>query len=260
MHRCCFKITSATNVTTILACLNLIKCNQMLNVSKTGTKNLNQMKRLHIWLKRQSTMHHQSIKKEILRSIKLIIGPEKKSSFLQLHLLQIYVKRSWQISVLILLLRCLKKLSDVENISLLKVDGVTRKARSNSFDLVKELKGPILAPGCSSVCFTCVEFLQKGKIPILALANGLWVGEIPNELQELTYAEQLLIARVRHNRCIVKVSSGMYKMHANAISFSNPMPKIYNVLPPPIEEMDEVLAFIYTGPCKPTKADFKRTP
>ena len=38
------------------------------------------------------------------------------------------------------------------------------------------------------------------------------------------------------------------------------MPKIYNVLPPPIEEMDEVLAFIYTGPCKPTKADFQRTP
>jgi hypothetical protein len=49
-------------------------------------------------------------------------------------------------------------------------------------------------------------------------------------------------------------------MCANAISFSNPMPKIYNVLPPPIEELDEVLAFIYTGPCKPTKADFKQTP
>ena len=38
------------------------------------------------------------------------------------------------------------------------------------------------------------------------------------------------------------------------------MPNIYNILPPPIEEMDEVLAFIYTGPCKPTKADFKCTP
>ena len=97
-------------------------------------------------------------------------------------------------------------------------------------------------------------------MPTLALANGLWIGEIPDELQDLTYAEQLLIARVRHNRCIVKVSSGMYKMCANAISFSNPMPKVYNVLPPSIEEMDEVLAFIYTGPCKPTKADFKRTP
>jgi hypothetical protein len=30
-------------------------------------------------------------------------------------------------------------------------------------------------------------------------------------------------------------------MCANAISFSNPMLKIYNVLFPPIEEMDEVL-------------------
>jgi hypothetical protein len=94
-------------------------------------------------------------------------------------------------------------------------------------------------------------------VPALALANGLWVGKIPDELRDLTYAEQLLIARVHHNRCIVKVSSGMSKMHANAISFSNLMLKIYHVLPPPIEELDEVLAFIYTGPCKPTKADFQ---
>ena len=86
----------------------------------------------------------------------------------------------------------------------------------------------------------------------------MWIGEIPDELQDLTYAEQLLIARVHHNRCIVKVSTGMYKMHENAILFSNPMPKVYNVLPPLMEEMGEVLAFtIYTGPCKPTKSDFK---
>ena len=154
----------------------------------------------------------------------------------------------------------MEELSEVENISLLKADGVTRKARSKISDLVRELRGPILASGCDKVCPLCMESLDKKKVPTLALANGLWVGDIPNELQNLTYAEQLLIARVRHNRCIVRVSSGMFKMQANAISFSNPMPKIYNVLPPPIEEMDEVLAFIYTGPCKPTKADFQRTP
>ena len=76
------------------------------------------------------------------------------------------------------------------------------------------------------------------KMPILALANGLWIGKIPDELKDLTYAEHLLIVRVHHNRHIVKVSSDMFKMCANAISFSNPMPKIYNVLPPPIEDMD----------------------
>src|SRR5882762_9782507 len=123
------------------------------------------------------------------------------------------------------------------------------KARCKSTDPVRELRGPI--------CPLCVKFLDQKKMPILALANGFWIGEIPDELQDLTYAEQMLIAKVHHNKCIVKVSSGMSKMWANAISFSNPMPKIYNVLPPPVEEMDEVLAFIYTGPCKPTKADFQ---
>jgi hypothetical protein len=97
----------------------------------------------------------------------------------------------------------------------------------------KKKRGPIFAPGCSRVCPICVESLEKKKVPTLALANGLWVGEIPDELQDLTYAEQLLIARVHHNRCIVKVSSGMFKVRANAISFSNPMPKIYNLLPSP---------------------------
>ena len=154
----------------------------------------------------------------------------------------------------------MEELSEVENINLLKVDGVTRKPRCKSSDPVSELRGPILASDCNRVCPICVESLEKNKMPTLALANGLWVGKILDELRDLTYAEQLLIARVCHNRCIVKVSSGMSKMCANAISFSNPMPKIYNVLPPPIEEMDEVLAFIYIGPCKPTKADFQQTP
>jgi hypothetical protein len=33
-------------------------------------------------------------------------------------------------------------------------------------------------------------------------------------------------------------------MCANTISFSNSLHKMYNVLPPPIEEKDEVLVFI----------------
>ena len=119
----------------------------------------------------------------------------------------------------------MEEISKVENISLLKINGVIRKARCKSSDPVRELRGPILAPGCSRVCSTCVKFLEKKKMPTLAFANSLWIREIPDELQDLTYAEQLLIARVHHNRCIVKVSSGMYKMRANAISFSNPMPK-----------------------------------
>jgi len=35
--------------------------------------------------------------------------------------------------------------SEVENISLLKVDGITRKVRCKSSDPVRELKGPVLS-------------------------------------------------------------------------------------------------------------------
>ncbi|RDB26440.1 hypothetical protein Hypma_006054, partial [Hypsizygus marmoreus] len=36
-------------------------------------------------------------------------------------------------------------------------------------------------------------------------------------------------------------------MRANAVAFASPMIKVYDILPPPIDELDEVLAFIYTG-------------
>ncbi|KAH7917725.1 hypothetical protein BV22DRAFT_1108516 [Leucogyrophana mollusca] len=49
-------------------------------------------------------------------------------------------------------------------------------------------------------------------------------------------------------------------MIANAISFRHPMQKIYTRLPPAVEDLDDILALIFTGPCAPTNADFQRTP
>ena len=48
-------------------------------------------------------------------------------------------------------------------------------------------------------------------------------------------------------------------MIANSVMFKHPMQKIYSVLPPPIEDMDELLAFMFTCPCQPTEDDFHRT-
>lgn len=101
---------------------------------------------------------------------------------------------------------------------------------------------------------------------MFSLARGLWIGEVPPQLQGLSYFERLLMCRVRYNRCVFRVSTGsskiagMAKMVANTITFKHPMQKIYTVLPPPVHELDDVIAFIYTGPCKPTPKDFERTP
>jgi hypothetical protein len=138
--------------------------------------------------------------------------------------------------------------------------GLTRQQRLSSTDPVQEIKGPVIDDMCTNICMSCTNSLAQGLTPKYALANGLWLGAVPDQLRYLSYAEQLLVSRVRRSKCIVKVSSGMHKMKANVIMFENPMPKIYQRLPPPVEDLDEVLAFIYTGPCQPTPADMERTP
>ncbi|KAF9534444.1 hypothetical protein CPB83DRAFT_866636 [Crepidotus variabilis] len=59
----------------------------------------------------------------------------------------------------------------------------------------------------------------------------------------------MLIARVRHTCAYVKVASGQCKMKANVVAFEAPVQKVYNMLPPPREDLDD-----------PTPEDFKRTP
>ncbi len=48
-------------------------------------------------------------------------------------------------------------------------------------------------------------------------------------------------------------------MKANIIAFESPIPKVYKTLPPPCEDLDDVLAIVFTGPTKPTLDDFNRT-
>ncbi|KAF5370848.1 hypothetical protein D9758_002052 [Tetrapyrgos nigripes] len=105
-----------------------------------------------------------------------------------------------------------------------------------------------------------MDHLGKNKLPPNALAQGLWIGDIPDELKDLRFAEKLLIAQVRHSRCLVKVASGRYKMKANIMYFSNPIDKIYDILPPGKDELDEMIAFMFTGPSKPTPEQLRDMP
>lgn len=45
------------------------------------------------------------------------------------------------------------------------------------------------------ICDACWESLKKGETPQLSLANDMWIGEIPYELQNLHLAERLMISK-----------------------------------------------------------------
>ena len=153
------------------------------------------------------------------------------------------------------------RLKSVKNLlKILEIPGVTRIERKLDNSPIREYKGPVLDYGCSDICNECRGDIRRGKVPRLALSNNLWLGAVPNVLKNLTFVEKILVARVRHTCAFVKVSTGMRKMKANIVAFESPIQKIYNILPPPREELDEVLAILFTGPAKPTEKDFARTP
>jgi hypothetical protein len=63
-----------------------------------------------------------------------------------------------------------------------------------------ELQGVRLEGGQTlvTICSKCVHKLRKSSDlpPPLSLANNLWIGKVPWQLQVLTFSEQLLIARL----------------------------------------------------------------
>lgn len=54
--------------------------------------------------------------------------------------------------------------------------------------------------------------------------------------------------------------SGRGKMSTNAIMFSAPVVKVYNIFPPPKDEINEILAFVFVGPARPSDEEYVRTP
>lgn len=128
----------------------------------------------------------------------------------------------------------MSRLKSVKNLlGVLNAPGVTRIERSRADMPIRDYSGPALDYTCSHICNGCRKDIRKAKVPRLALANNLWLGKVPDQLKNLTFVEKILIARVRHTCAFVKIASGMRKMKANIVAFESPIPKIYNILPPP---------------------------
>jgi hypothetical protein len=154
----------------------------------------------------------------------------------------------------------LSRLSAVKNyLHILGAPGFTRQERVKISDKICEFPHAI-DHSCQKICNSCRVALRLGNVPKLALARGLWLGQVPKVLFDLHYVEKMLVARIRHSICSIRIASGMRKMKAHAIAYQQPIPKVYNILPPPKADLEEVLAIMFTGPCKPTLIDFQRTP
>ncbi|KAK0442067.1 hypothetical protein EV421DRAFT_1663232, partial [Armillaria borealis] len=112
----------------------------------------------------------------------------------------------------------------------LEQDGanITRAERFSEFDTVQEVPGPVLDASCSGICVDCRKSVRNGECPKYALCNGFWLGDVPDILKGLSFAEQLIVSRVQHFNCFVCVGSSSTKMIAHAVAFESPTPKVYD--------------------------------
>jgi len=85
-----------------------------------------------------------------------------------------------------------------------------KKERRYSTEPIAELDGPTIDYFMSLyICSSCKDKVEHiKKMPKFALARGLMAGEIPDELQQLSFAGEIINWQVRHNRFVVRVAKG----------------------------------------------------
>ncbi|PVG02887.1 hypothetical protein CPB86DRAFT_696254, partial [Serendipita vermifera] len=142
---------------------------------------------------------------------------------------------------------------------------ITRIERLHANEAICQVVGPILhssahQSGFAVVCSECNHSLLQSRIPKSSLANGNWIGDIPSCLMELNFIEKLLVAKYRHNVCVVRVSEGHGRLRCNAVVQARPIQRIVSFLPPTLDELAEVLAIVFTGSKSPDASLFERTP
>ena len=131
-------------------------------------------------------------------------------------------------------------------------------------DLIVCPKG-VLMNSCSHYsfifCSECWISLRSQRLPSLALANDLYLGEIPYELQNLTYVEELMIALCRAKCSIFHLceskrgsvsSISQTAFRGHIIIYPQNPSSVASFLPPPIEEITSLICILFVGASKPT--------
>ena len=121
---------------------------------------------------------------------------------------------------------------------------------------------------CSS-CWSCVKGGKFVRLPTLSWANGCWIGPVPPQLSQLTYAEELVIARAHATKCWTKLNgssrskgqTAQRSASGNVCIHPHEITRIATHLPRPINALYDEIIVIFVSEGRPATEDmFKKTP
>jgi hypothetical protein len=101
------------------------------------------------------------------------------------------------------------------------------------------------------VCRTCNASLEKGYRPRESLANYRWIGAVPPELQDLSWIEELLIARAHLTGQILRLqnrnSSSHFGLKGHVILLPQDTTELLNILPLPSSSLPDIVRVVWVG-------------
>ena len=116
-----------------------------------------------------------------------------------------------------------------------------------------------------TLCQKCHGSLLKGRLPKFSVANDMWLGEVPTELEGLTIPEEKLISLYRHNSCVIKLHSPFHSattsqaaLKGNCITFVQNIPNIVTSLPLALDDLCDTLKVIFVGARLPSRIHLKK--
>lgn len=111
------------------------------------------------------------------------------------------------------------------------------------------------------LCITCFNELTKDRTPALSIANHNYLGEVPEQLRDLTVVEEAMIARCRAKCWVVQLREEDRElsmpdtqrgMKGHVIIYPQRPSELANVLPSSLEDYTTFMCVIFIGSKPPT--------
>ena len=107
------------------------------------------------------------------------------------------------------------------------------------------------------LCSTCHPSIMLGKRPPESLANFRWVGAVPDELKDLTWIEELLVARAHVVGRVVRLQArnqaSYFGVKGHIIFLLQDTSLLLDVLPMTPASLPDVVRVVWTGKSAPDR-------
>jgi hypothetical protein len=101
------------------------------------------------------------------------------------------------------------------------------------------------------ICHTCQRNLKSDTRPRESLANYRWIGAVPHQLQDLTWIEELLIARAHLTGHIVRLqnrnTTSFFGLKGHVILLPQDTTELLDILPLPPSSLPDIVRVVWVG-------------